>query len=93
MERKMVTINCPLDAAATAVLGKMFVEILSGNLTDATLEQVRDLPKEEMPQPFRDLAKQAGGSSITGDKLTRTMIIELRGLCEELLDPNYPPAN
>ena len=83
----MVTNTQSLTAEATAVIGKMLVEILNGNLTDATLAELRPLPKEEMPQPFRDLAKQAGGSAITGEWLTRAMITELRGVCDELLDP------
>jgi hypothetical protein len=82
----MLTNTPPLTAEATAIIGKMLVEILSGNLTDATLEEIRPLPKEELPQPFKDLAKQAGGSAITGEQLTRTMLIELRGVCQELLD-------
>jgi|GEM_PF-3430717 len=85
----MATATQHLTATARAVLGQMLVEILSGDLTDATLEQVRALPKEEMPEPFRDLAKQAGGSAITGKQLTRTMLIELRGLCDELISPPF----
>ncbi|PWB69557.1 MAG: hypothetical protein C3F07_18720 [Anaerolineales bacterium] len=78
----MVTITRSLTETETAVLGRMLVEILNGNLTEATLEQLRPLPKETLPQPFRDLAKMAGGSAITGAPLTRNMLIELRGLCD-----------
>ncbi len=78
----------PMNATATAVLGKMLVEILSGNLTDATLAELRPLPKEELPQPFRDMAKHAGGSAITGKELTREMLVEIQAVCEELLDTN-----
>ena len=85
----MISRSQTLTETAATILGKMLVEVLSGNLTDATLEQLRPLPKEEMPQPFRDLAKVAGGSAVTGSELTRTMLIELRGLCDELLDPNH----
>jgi hypothetical protein len=91
-ERKMVANTQSLTATETAVLGKMLVEILSGNLTDDTLQEVRRLPKEAMPEPFRDLAKQAGGSATTGEPLVHAMLIELRGVCSELLDPNYPQA-
>ena len=84
----MVTTTQPMSATATAVLGKMLVEILSGNLTDATLKELRPLPKEELPQPFRDVAKHAGGSAITGEELTREMLIEIQAVCEELLDTN-----
>jgi len=85
----MATVTHPLSATAQAVIGQMMVEILSGDLTDATLEKVRALTKEEMPEPFRDLAKQAGGSAITGKPLARNMLIELRGLCSELIDPPF----
>jgi hypothetical protein len=85
---KMVTTTQPMSATATAVLGKMLVEILSGNLTDATLKELRLLPKEELPEPFRDMAKHAGGSAITGKELTREMLIEIQAVCEELLDTN-----
>lgn len=76
----------PLTAEATAIIGKMLMEILSGELTDATLKELRLLPKEEMPQPFRDMAKHAGGSAITGKELTREMLVEIQAVCEELLD-------
>jgi hypothetical protein len=82
----MVTQTKPLSETSTAVLGKMLVEILSGNLTDETLREVRALPLD-LPQPFLDLSKQAGGSAITGAALTRDMLIELSGLCDELLNP------
>ena len=75
-------------AVSLTVLGKMLVEILSGNLTDATLKELRSLPKEELPQPFRDMAKHAGGSAITGEELTREMLVEIQAVCEELLDTN-----
>jgi hypothetical protein len=85
----MVLRTQPLTDAATTTIGKMLIEILNGDLTDATLAELSPLPKEEMPQPFWDLAKQAGGSSITGKELTRTMLIELRGICNELLDRSH----
>jgi hypothetical protein len=83
----MVTRTQSLTQTETAVIGKMLVEILSGDLTEATLREVRALPKENLPEPFNDLTKQAGGSAITGPALTRDMLIELRGLCDELINP------
>jgi hypothetical protein len=78
-----------LTAKDQRIIGQMLVEILIGDLTDTTLEKVRALSKEELPEPFGDLAKQAGGSAITGKPLARNMLIELRVLCSELIDPPF----
>ena len=79
-----------MNTQTQTIIGKMLIEILNANLTDATLELVRDLDPEDLPQPFKDLVKQAGGSAFRGEILNRDMLIELRGLCDEMLDPNAP---
>ena len=88
----VINTDTHLDTQTAAAVGKMLVEALSGNLTNETVEQIRYLPIdiEAVPQPFKDLMKQAGGSASTGKELTHIVLQEIQGICMELLDPNYP---
>jgi hypothetical protein len=77
-----------LDDQVAAILGKVVVEALSGNLTSETVAELRHMPKdiEAIPQPFRDLIKQAAGSASTGRDLTLIVLDEIHGVCEELFE-------
>jgi hypothetical protein len=70
------------------ILGRMLVEALRGDVTEATITQLRKMPMdiEAMPQPFRDLVKQAAGTASTGRERTLIVLDELHGACEQLLE-------
>ena len=86
----MVTNTKSLTAEESAVIGKLLVEVLAGAISDDTLVELRQLEPDNMPEPFDHLTKAIGGDARTGDSLVRVALIELGGLCGELLDPNYP---
>ena len=82
----MVTNTHSLTAEETAVIGKLLVEVLAGAISDDTLVELRQLEPDTMPEPFDHIVKAIGGDARTGDALLRVALIELRGLCRELLE-------
>ncbi|HEX6270556.1 MAG TPA: hypothetical protein VFZ43_09990 [Anaerolineales bacterium] len=78
-----------LTAEDQRIIGQLLVETLSGKITEETwvaLSKLRDIP-----EPYGHLVRYAWGYGLDGKSLAHDLQEELRGICVELLDPNYPP--
>lgn len=75
---------------AQATIGRLLTAILSRSVTEELRNELAQLQDQHIPEPFDHLVKAVGGDARTGDELAEVALIELRGICNELLDPNYP---
>ena len=79
-----------LTTEEKAILGKLLVEALTGEVTGQTRDAVATL--NDIPEPFGHLVRYTWGYGLDGLSLATDLTEEIRGVCVELLDPNYPPA-
>ena len=86
----MVAITHPLTEQAQVTIGKLLVAILARDVTEELRDELGKLQDQHIPEPYGHLVKAIGGDARTGQELADLALIELRGICSELLDPNYP---
>ena len=74
-----------------AIIGQLLVETLAGKISPKTRDAVYELGiPSELPDPYQHLISYAQGYALDNKSLARALQEELRGICVELLDPNYP---
>lgn len=78
-----------LTAEDERILGKLIVETLAGEIKEETWGALSKL--NNIPEPYGHLVRYAWGYGLDGKSLAHDLQEELRGICVELLDPNYPP--
>lgn len=79
----------PLTTGEKASIGQLLVETLAGEITEETWAALSKL--KDIPEPYGHLVRYAWGYGLDGKSLAHDLQEELRGICVELLDPNYPP--
>lgn len=79
----------PLTTEEKAIIGRLLVETLAGEITEETWAALAKL--KDIPEPYGHLVRYAWGYGLDGKSLAHDLQEELRGICVELLDPNYPP--
>ena len=79
----------PLTTEEKAIIGQLLVETLAGEITEVTWRALSKL--KDIPEPYGHLVRYAWGYGLDGKSLAHDLQEELRGICVELLDPNYPP--
>ena len=78
-----------LTAGDQRIIGQLLVETLAGEITEETWRALSKL--KDIPEPYGHLVRYAWGYGLDGKSLAHDLQEELRGICVELLDPNYPP--
>jgi hypothetical protein len=75
----------PLTENETAVIGKMLIEVLGGEVKQETIEAVRSLDLERIGEPYRHMVYYTDTDN-DGKRWAKTMQDELRIVCMELLE-------
>jgi hypothetical protein len=83
------TVTTTLKPIQTQILGTAIVEILNGELTDATVDAVDSIKREDVPEPLSNLVGYMHGMTMQPglrQDIITSLIEEIRGATEEVLE-------
>jgi hypothetical protein len=82
----MLSTNHPLNAEQKQIIGNLLVEILQGEVSDATRESIARIKVDDISEPYQHLVSYTQGWVRDNVKLAHELRAELRSICEELED-------
>ena len=88
-----------ITPAVQTVIGNLVVELLNGQLSDATINAVDGIQRQDVPEPLRDVVGYMHGMSMMPElrhSIVKDLLRELAAGCEILADDmakNVPPGS
>lgn len=78
--------NRPLTPEHEKVLGRLLLDIFSGDIKETTRKEVCVLDNSQVPTPLNHIVSWIQGSSQDNKDLTLSMLKELDIICDEVLE-------